>query len=40
MRGVSRVVLVTAPVLTQELSVIDSAEKARIEHGFAPWAHC
>ncbi len=32
MRGVSRVVLVTAPVLSQELNVIDSAEKAGIEH--------
>jgi hypothetical protein len=32
MRGVSRVVLVTQPVLSQELSLIDSAERARIEH--------
>ncbi len=32
MRGVSRVVLVTQPVLSQELSVIDSAERAGIEH--------
>ena len=32
LRGVSRVVLVTQPVLSQELSVIDSAEKAGIEH--------
>lgn len=32
MRGVSRVVLVTQPVLSQELSVIDSADRAGIEH--------
>ena len=32
MRGVSRVVVVTQPVLSQELSVIDSAERAGIEH--------
>ena len=32
MRGVSSVVLVTQPVLSQELSVIDSAERARIRH--------
>ena len=32
MRGVSRVVLVTQPVLSQELSVIGSAERAGIEH--------
>jgi len=32
MRGVSRVILVTQPVLSQELSVIDSAEKAGVEH--------
>ena len=32
MRGVSRVVLVTQPVLSQELSVIDGAERAGIEH--------
>ncbi len=32
MRGVSRMVLVTQPVLSQELSVIDSAERAGIEH--------
>jgi uncharacterized protein YbjT (DUF2867 family) len=32
MRGVSRVILVTQPVLSQELSVIDSAERAGIEH--------
>jgi uncharacterized protein YbjT (DUF2867 family) len=32
MRGVSRVILVTRPVLSQELSVIDSAERAGIEH--------
>ena len=32
MQGVSRVILVTQPVLSQELSVIDSAEKAGIEH--------
>ena len=32
MRGVSRVVLVTEPVLSQELSVIDSAERAGVEH--------
>ena len=32
MRSVSRVVLVTPPVLSQELSVIDSAERAGVEH--------
>jgi uncharacterized protein YbjT (DUF2867 family) len=32
MRGVSRVILVTQPVRSQELSVIDSAERAGIEH--------
>jgi uncharacterized protein YbjT (DUF2867 family) len=32
MRGVSRVILVTQPVLSQELNVIDSAERAGIEH--------
>jgi uncharacterized protein YbjT (DUF2867 family) len=32
MRGVSRVILVTQPVLSQELSVIDSAKRAGIEH--------
>jgi uncharacterized protein YbjT (DUF2867 family) len=32
MRGVSRVILVTQPVLSQELSVIDSAERAGMEH--------
>jgi uncharacterized protein YbjT (DUF2867 family) len=32
MRGASRVILVTQPVLSQELSVIDSAERAGIEH--------
>jgi uncharacterized protein YbjT (DUF2867 family) len=32
MQGVSRLILVTAPVLSQELSVIDSAERAGIEH--------
>ena len=32
MRGVSRVILVTQPVLSQELSVIDSAQRAGIEH--------
>jgi uncharacterized protein YbjT (DUF2867 family) len=32
MRGVSRVILVTQPVLSQELSVIDSAERAGVEH--------
>ena len=32
MRGVSRVVLVTRPVLSQELIVIDSADRAGIEH--------
>jgi uncharacterized protein YbjT (DUF2867 family) len=32
MRGVSKVILVTQPVLSQELSVIDSARRAGIEH--------
>jgi uncharacterized protein YbjT (DUF2867 family) len=32
MRGVSSVILVTAPVVPQELSVIDSAERAGVEH--------
>lgn len=32
MRGVSRVILVTQPVLSKELNVIDSAERAGIEH--------
>lgn len=32
MRGVSRVILVTQPVLSQELNVIDSAGRASIEH--------
>ena len=32
MRGVSTVILVTQPVLSQELSLIDSAERAGIEH--------
>ena len=32
MRGVSGVILVTQPVLSQELSVIDSAKRAGIEH--------
>jgi uncharacterized protein YbjT (DUF2867 family) len=32
MRGVSRVILVTAPVVQQEMSVIDSAERAGVEH--------
>ena len=32
MRGVSRVILVTQPVLSQELSVIDSAGRAGVEH--------
>src|SRR5436309_2666550 len=32
MRGVSTVILVTQPVLSQELSVIDGAERAGIEH--------
>ena len=32
MQGVSRVVLVTQPVLAQELSVIDSAERTGVEH--------
>ena len=32
MRGVSRVILVTQPVLSQELSVIDSAKRAGIDH--------
>ena len=32
MRGVSTVVLVTQPVLSQELSVIDAAQRAGIEH--------
>ena len=32
MRGVSTVILVTQPVLSQELSVIDSAQKAGVEH--------
>jgi uncharacterized protein YbjT (DUF2867 family) len=31
-QGVSRVILVTQPVLSQELSVIDSAKRAGIEH--------
>src|SRR6185437_8917957 len=32
MRGVLRVILVTQAVLSQELSVIDSAERAGVEH--------
>ena len=32
MRGVSSVILVTSPVLQQELSVIDSAKRAGVEH--------
>ena len=32
MQGVSKVILVTQPALSQELNVIDSAEKAGIEH--------
>jgi uncharacterized protein YbjT (DUF2867 family) len=32
MQGASCVILVTPPVLSQELSVIDSAERAGIEH--------
>jgi uncharacterized protein YbjT (DUF2867 family) len=32
MQGVSKVVLVTQPVLSEELSVIDSAQRAGIEH--------
>jgi uncharacterized protein YbjT (DUF2867 family) len=32
MRGVTRVVLVTQPVVQQELNVIDSAARARVEH--------
>jgi len=32
MRGVSTLVLVTQPVLSQELSVIDSARRAGVEH--------
>jgi hypothetical protein len=32
MRGVSRVVLVTSPVVHQELNVMDSALRAGVEH--------